>query len=93
MDVEKLHIVLQQSFSPDATLRDPAEETIRNLKHIKGATIMLLQVTAEKQVGFYGDSSFCASLGKCYPRSSGCCLFSSILIPLYLFFLHSKGTI
>jgi hypothetical protein len=54
MDVEKLHIVLQQSFSPDATLRDPAEETIRNLKHIKGATIMLLQVTAEKQVGFMG---------------------------------------
>ena len=50
MDVEQLHVVLQQSFSPDANLRGPAEETIRNLKHIKGATIMLLQVAAEKQV-------------------------------------------
>jgi hypothetical protein len=50
MDVEQLHVVLQQSFSPDASLRGPAEETIRNLKHIKGATIMLLQVAAEKQV-------------------------------------------
>ncbi|KAG7344305.1 Importin-beta N-terminal domain containing protein [Nitzschia inconspicua] len=52
MDVEKLHVVLQQSFSPDVNLRGPAEETIRNLKHIKGATIMLLQVAAEKQVQF-----------------------------------------
>jgi hypothetical protein len=50
MDAEKLHLVLQQSFSPDANLRGPAEETIRNLKHIKGATVMLLQVAAEKQV-------------------------------------------
>ena len=50
MDVEQLHVVLQQSFSPDSTLRVPAEETIRNLKHIKGATTLLLQVAAEKQV-------------------------------------------
>lgn len=50
MDVEQLHVVLQQSFSPDANLRGPAEETIRNLKHIKGATVHLLQVAAEKQV-------------------------------------------
>jgi importin-7 len=50
MDVEKLHVVLQQSFSPDASLRGPAEETIRNLKHVKGATILLLRVAAEKQV-------------------------------------------
>ena len=50
MDVQKLHVVLQQSFSPDASLRGPAEETIRNLKHIKGATALLLQVAAEKQV-------------------------------------------
>jgi hypothetical protein len=50
MDVEQLHVVLQQSFSPDANLRVPAEETIRNLKHIKGATTLLLQVAAEKQV-------------------------------------------
>ena len=57
MDVEQLHIVLQQSFSPDSNLRVPAEETIRNLKHIKGATIMLLQVAAEKQVRFGGIST------------------------------------
>lgn len=50
MDVEQLHVVLQQSFSPDANLRVPAEETIRNLKHIAGSTILLLQVAAETQV-------------------------------------------
>jgi hypothetical protein len=50
MDVEQLHIVLQQSFSPDIHLRGPAEETIRNLKQIKGATTLLLQIAAEKQV-------------------------------------------
>jgi hypothetical protein len=50
MDVETLHVTLQQSFSPDASLRDPAEERIRNLKHVKGATVMLLLVVSEKQV-------------------------------------------
>jgi hypothetical protein len=50
MDTEALHVALQQSFSPDARLRDPAEELIKNLRHIRGATSMLLQVTAEKQV-------------------------------------------
>lgn len=50
MDVEALHVTLQQSFSPDVNLRGPAEATIRNLKHINGATVMLLQVAAEKQV-------------------------------------------
>ena len=50
MDVEQLHVVLQQSFSPDATLRHPAEETIRNLKNIPGSVQLLLQVVAEKQV-------------------------------------------
>lgn len=50
MDVEQLHIVLQQSFSPDANLRGPAEETIRNLKHVKGSTVLLLQVAAETKV-------------------------------------------
>ena len=50
MEVEQLHVVLQQSFSPDANLRVPAEATIRNLKHIKGSTVLLLQVAAEKQV-------------------------------------------
>eukprot|EP00529_Nitzschia_sp_RCC80_P003831 CAMPEP_0113510620 /NCGR_PEP_ID=MMETSP0014_2-20120614/38237_1 /TAXON_ID=2857 /ORGANISM="Nitzschia sp." /LENGTH=1078 /DNA_ID=CAMNT_0000406591 /DNA_START=56 /DNA_END=3292 /DNA_ORIENTATION=+ /assembly_acc=CAM_ASM_000159 len=52
MDVESLHVVLQQSFSPDANLRLPAEETIRNLKNVPGSTTMLLQVAAEKQVQF-----------------------------------------
>jgi hypothetical protein len=50
MDVERLHVVLQQSFSPDVNLRAPAEEIIRNLKHAKGSTTSLLQVAAEKQV-------------------------------------------
>lgn len=49
-DVEQLHVVLQQSFSPDSKLRDPAEQAIRNLKHVKGSTVLLLQVAAEKQV-------------------------------------------
>eukprot|EP00534_Pseudo-nitzschia_fraudulenta_P016549 CAMPEP_0201250288 /NCGR_PEP_ID=MMETSP0852-20130820/63008_1 /ASSEMBLY_ACC=CAM_ASM_000632 /TAXON_ID=183588 /ORGANISM="Pseudo-nitzschia fraudulenta, Strain WWA7" /LENGTH=71 /DNA_ID=CAMNT_0047549595 /DNA_START=168 /DNA_END=379 /DNA_ORIENTATION=- len=52
MDVEQLHVVLQQSFSPDSNLRVPAEATIRNLKHVKGSTVLLLQVAAEKQVQF-----------------------------------------
>lgn len=50
MDVEQLHVVLQQSFSPDAAVRHPAEEIIRNLKNLAGATQLLLQVTGEKQV-------------------------------------------
>ena len=50
LDVERLHVVLQQSFSPDANLRNPAETTIRNLKHLKGSTVLLLQIAAEKQV-------------------------------------------
>ena len=50
MDTEALHIALQQSFSADANLRDPAEKIIKNLRHVQGATTMLLQVTAEKQV-------------------------------------------
>jgi len=52
MNTEALHQTLQQSFSPDAALRDPAEETIKNLKHVAGATSMLLQVATEKQVLF-----------------------------------------
>jgi len=52
MDTEALHLALQQSFSPDATLRDPAEKFVKSLKHVKGATVMLLQVVAEKQVQF-----------------------------------------
>ncbi len=50
MNTEDLHVALQQSFSPDANLRNPAEKAIKDLKHIDGATAMLLQITAEKQV-------------------------------------------
>ena len=50
MNVEQLHVVLQQSFSPDAGVRNPAEETIRSLKHMPGAVQLLLQVAAERQV-------------------------------------------
>jgi len=50
MDAEQLHVILQQSFSADANVRKPAEETIRNLKHVPGTTQLLLQVAAEKQV-------------------------------------------
>ena len=55
MDVEQLHLVLQQSFSADATVRKPAEQTIRNLKNMPGAVQMLLQVAAEKQVRSCGS--------------------------------------
>lgn len=49
-NVEHLHLVLQQSFSPDVNLRGPAEETIRNLKSIPGSTTSLLKIASEKQV-------------------------------------------
>ena len=48
--VEALHVALQQSFSPDASVRDPAEAAIKNLKNVPGATQMLLHITEEKQV-------------------------------------------
>lgn len=50
INVEDLHIALQQSFSPDPNIRGPSEELIKHLKYVPGATIMLLQVTAEQQV-------------------------------------------
>lgn len=52
MDVEQLHVVLQRSFSADAAVRQPAEETIKNLKNLPGSVVMLLQVAAEKQVRY-----------------------------------------
>ena len=52
MDVESLHVALQQSFSADANLRDPAEELVKNLKYVQGSTTMLIQVAAEKQVQY-----------------------------------------
>lgn len=48
--VEALHVALQQSFSPDASIRDPAEASIKHLKFVPGATQMLLHITEEKQV-------------------------------------------
>ena len=50
--VEALHVYLQQSFSPDASVRDPAEASIKHLKFVPGATSMLLAITEEKQVCF-----------------------------------------
>lgn len=52
MNTEDLHVALHQSFSPDASLRLPAEQTIKNLKHIPGALKMLLEIATEKQVQF-----------------------------------------
>jgi len=52
MDTQALHVALQQSFSADASLRDPAEKAIKDLKYVKGAPCMLLQVAAEKQVQY-----------------------------------------
>lgn len=48
--VEALHVALQQSFSPDSNVRDPAEAAIKNLKNVPGATNMLLHITEERQV-------------------------------------------
>jgi hypothetical protein len=48
--VEALHVALQQSFSPDSGVRDPAEASIKHLKFVPGATQMLLHITEEKQV-------------------------------------------
>jgi len=50
--VEALHVALQQSFSPDASVRDPAEASIKHLKFVPGATRMLLHITEEKQVQY-----------------------------------------
>lgn len=50
MEVEQLHVVLQQSFSADASIRKPAEDIVRNLKNLPGSVVLLLQVAAEKQV-------------------------------------------
>jgi hypothetical protein len=55
--VEALHVALQQSFSPDASIRDPAEASIKHLKFVPGATQMLLHITEEKQVSWSGYSS------------------------------------
>lgn len=51
LDVESLHRALQQSFSPDDSLRRPAEELIKELKFIHGSCLMLIRVATESQVG------------------------------------------
>jgi len=48
--VEQLHVALQQSFSPDASVRDPAEKSIKQLKYVPGSTQMLLHICGEQQV-------------------------------------------
>jgi len=48
--VEALHVALQQSFSPDRSIRDPAEAAIKQFKFVPGAPQMLLHITEEKQV-------------------------------------------
>jgi len=50
MNVESLHLALQQSFSADSHIRQPAENIIKNLKKVEGAVTLPLQVVAEKQV-------------------------------------------
>lgn len=50
MNTEDLHIALKQSFSPDPALRLPAENLIKGLKHVEGASLMLLEIAAEKKV-------------------------------------------
>ncbi len=57
MNTEDLHVALQQSFSPDANLRDPAEKLIKGLKYVGGASLMLVQIAAEKQVNFIDMSN------------------------------------
>jgi hypothetical protein len=60
MDVEQLHVILQQSFSADASIRKPAEEQIKNLKNLPGSVVLLLQVAAEKQVSPFFVRNACA---------------------------------
>jgi importin-7 len=60
--VEQLHIVLQQSFSPDVNQRGPAEEAIRNLKNVPGSTTLLLKIASEKQVS--KKSRGCSTFGR-----------------------------
>lgn len=60
--VEALHVALQQSFSPDTSVRDPAEAAIKNLKNVPGATQMLLHITEEKQVSS-DDRCSCDRMG------------------------------
>ena len=50
MDVESLHLALQQSFSAVSHIRQPEEKILKNLKKVEGAVTSLLQVVAEKQV-------------------------------------------
>ena len=50
LDVESLHRALQQSFSPEDSLRRPAEELIKELKYVQNSCLMLMRVATESQV-------------------------------------------
>ena len=67
--VEALHVALQQSFSPDASVRDPAEASIKHLKFVPGATRMLLHITEEKQVRLSARG---------FGAACGCCRFDAV---------------
>ena len=58
MNTESLHVALQQSFNPDTNQRRPAEEIIKGLKHVEGASLMLLEIAAEKQVNTTPNTEF-----------------------------------
>lgn len=75
-NVEQLHVILQQSFSPEANLRGPAEDAIRNLKHVPGSTTLLLQIASEKQVSVLPS---CSARAACAEHSVFQCVdaFSS----------------
>ena len=50
MDVESLHLALQQSFSAVSHICQPEEKIIKNLKKVHVAVTLLLQVVAENKV-------------------------------------------
>ena len=56
MDLESLHLALQQSFSAESHIRHSSEKMIKNLKTVDGAVTLLLQVVAEKQVRSCSES-------------------------------------
>jgi len=62
MNVEALHVALQQSFSPDGSIRDPAEEIVKNLKYVNGSTGLLIQIASEKQVQYEVRQAACIQI-------------------------------
>ena len=91
MDVEQLHVVLQQSFSADAAVRKPAEETIRNLKNLPGAVQLLLQVGKEKQVRVLAAGVFLVSFVRGPLWFQIFCFF--FLLAQHIFLCHNFFTL